>query len=91
MLIVIIRDLVLGKLASLTAQVEPEKMKYDDLIQLLEDHYAPKPNLIGEELRFSKLIQESGESTSAFLTSLKVAAQTCRFGDRYALMIRNRS
>ncbi|KAL5247631.1 hypothetical protein ACHWQZ_G019497 [Mnemiopsis leidyi] len=82
MLIAIIGDLVLGKLASLTAQVEPEKMKYDDDIQLLEDHYAPKPNLIGEELRFSKLIQESGEPLSAFLTRSKVPAQTCRFGDR---------
>ena len=79
-----------GELSSLTAPVEPEKMKYDDLIGLLEEHYAPKPNLIGEEYRFSKLVQESGETLPAFYTRLKVAAQTCGFESRYDLMIRNR-
>ena len=79
-----------GELSSLTAPRDPEKMKYAELIKLLEDHYAPKPNLIGEEYRFSKLVQESGETLPAFYTRLKVAAQTCSFGDRYGLMIRNR-
>ena len=45
-----------GELSSLTAPLDPEKMMYDNIITLLEEHYAPKPNLIGEEYRFSKLV-----------------------------------
>ena len=73
----------LGELSSLTAPQEPEELKYNDLNEKLKKHYAPTPNKIGEEYRYSKLVQESGESLSAFFIRLKVAAQTCDFCEKY--------
>ena len=80
----------LGELASLTAPDEPETLPFDELIKLLEDHLAPKPNAISEVYKFNMINQESGESIASFFTRLKLAAQTCDFGNRYDAMIRNR-
>ena len=69
-----------GLLKSLTAPVKPATLKFDEIVQVLTDHLAPKPLVIAERFRFYKRAQGPDESISAYVAALRRLTQHCEFG-----------
>lgn len=68
-------------LMSLTVPDLPSSKKFEELMDLLREHFAPKANKRAERYKFNRAKQEDGESIKEFIIRLKTLAQTCEFGD----------
>jgi hypothetical protein len=66
-------------LKSIILPKTPNSCSYTEIIKALKQQFTPKINKRTERLKFSKAIQEPGESVSAFIIKLKMLAQTCEF------------
>lgn len=81
-------DIVSDKLAP----VKPQTKTFDDIVNLLEDHFTPKPLEILENFRFKCRKQgDAGadESIDDYLVALRKLAITCNFGDYLKTALRN--
>lgn len=68
-----------GVLWSLTASEKPADMTYDNLVNILEEHLCPKPNVIVQQHRFLSKIQREGETIGQYVAELRNLASTCKF------------
>ncbi|XP_064476131.1 uncharacterized protein LOC135390043 isoform X2 [Ornithodoros turicata] len=59
---------------------KPQQKTYDQLVQVLKDHYAPEGQVIAERFKFNRRYQHEGESVSTFAVELKHLAAKCDFG-----------
>ena len=75
---------------NLISPKKPKEAEYDDIIQVLKNHYKPKVITIFERYKFYNRKQEVGESVSQFVAGIRAAAHTCDFGDRLNEMLRDR-
>lgn len=66
-------------LATLTSPDEPNTKTYNELVTLLQEHLQPKPSEIAEQNKFSKRVQQEGESIASFVTELKKLSKNCNF------------
>ncbi|XP_064465106.1 uncharacterized protein LOC135376521 [Ornithodoros turicata] len=67
-------------LKSLKSPDAPSKKKFKEILQLLREHYTPKPSVIGERAKFHRRTQLDGESIKDFAAALRKLAETCNFG-----------
>ncbi|XP_064463364.1 uncharacterized protein LOC135374313 [Ornithodoros turicata] len=67
-------------LKSPTSPDAPSKKKFKEILQLLREHYTPKPSVIGERAKFHRRTQLDGESIKDFAAALRKLAETCNFG-----------
>ncbi|KAK7909596.1 hypothetical protein WMY93_014280 [Mugilogobius chulae] len=67
-------------LRSLVQPAKPGDKTYAEIVEILKDHYAPKPLIIAERFRFHKRNQEDGESVAQFVAVLKRLSEHCDFG-----------
>lgn len=79
-----------GLLRSLIAPRKPGEMEYADIVATLQEHFAPKPLVIGERFRFHKRDQEDGETVAQYVAVLKKLAEHCEFGDYLDEAMRDR-
>ena len=79
-----------GTLKDLTSPDLPKTKKYDELVNLLQEHLSPKPVLVAERYRFNLRFQEPGESVSVFLASLRRLSKHCKYGNILDDMLRDR-
>lgn len=77
-------------LRSLVQPDKPGDKSYDDIVSILQKHYAPKPLIIAERFRFHKRNQEDGESVSQFVAVLKQLSEHCEFGQSLNDTLRDR-
>uniref|UniRef100_A0A8C9TFI9 ribonuclease H n=1 Tax=Scleropages formosus TaxID=113540 RepID=A0A8C9TFI9_SCLFO len=77
-------------LRTLTAPTKPADLSFDNIVQTLRDHLAPKPLLIAECFRFHKRSQNEGESIAAHVAELKKLSEHCQFGDGLSDALRDR-
>ena len=77
-------------LRSLLAPALPQTKTYDELVQVLRDHYAPKPMVIAERFHFHRRNQQSGESIAEYIAELQKLALHCEFGDYLNQALRDR-
>ena len=68
-------------LKGLLAPTSRREKSYDDLTQLLQAHYEPKPVVIAERYHFYQRCQAYGESVTAFVAELRKLAINCQFGE----------
>lgn len=68
---------------------EPENVSYGEIVNILQDHFDPRPNEILENYRFHSRKQKSEESCAEFLTALRRLAVNCGFGDYLNTALRN--
>ena len=67
-------------LRNLTSPDVPSTKTYDQLLQLMEDHYDPAPLTIGERYTFWRRDQIEGENVNQYVVALRKLAGSCDFG-----------
>lgn len=60
-----------GLLRSLAAPDKPGDMDFDDIVRMLQAHFAPKPLVIAERFRFHKRNQGEDETVAQYVAVLK--------------------
>ncbi len=53
-----------------------------ELTAAAKEHFAPQVTLTKADYDFQRRYQEEDETTDEFLTSLRILAEDCRFGDQ---------
>ena len=59
-------------------------------IDLVRDHFNPKPSVIVQRLKFHTRTRLPGESVAAFMAQLRQLSEFCEFGDKLNEMLRDR-
>nr|XP_018901891.1 PREDICTED: uncharacterized protein LOC109033644 [Bemisia tabaci] len=70
--------------SELRTQLLPEKpssKSFDQLVILLQETYEPNKILFSDILKFESRVQAEGETAAVYLTSLRLLADKCNFGD----------
>ena len=68
----------------------PAELSYEQLIQLLQDHYNPKPSVPVQRFQFNTRCRQSGESIGQFVAALRQLSEHCNFGGSLDDMLRDR-
>ncbi|XP_048854231.1 uncharacterized protein K02A2.6-like [Brienomyrus brachyistius] len=79
-----------GLLRSLVAPTKPGTMIYEDIVAVLQAHFAPKPLVIAERFRFHKRNQGEGETVAQYVAVLKRLSEHCEFGGYLEDALRDR-
>ena len=77
-------------LKSLLAPVKPAEKSYEERVQILKDHYQPKPTVIVERFNFHSRYRKQEETVANFVAELRKLAGHCQFGDSLSDMLRDR-
>lgn len=67
-----------------------DKNKLDPVKVKFKAYCTPRKNVVFERFNFWKLSQSQGESIDAFVTTLRLRAKSCEFGDQLESLIRDR-
>ncbi|XP_075159734.1 uncharacterized protein K02A2.6 isoform X1 [Haematobia irritans] len=78
-------DMLCDKLAPVT----PEESTYERIVNLLSEHFNPKPNVILENYRFNLCRQKENETCAEYLINLRRLAANCDFGEYLNTALRN--
>ena len=54
------------------------------------DYFTPRRNVVFERYQFWRLTRAAGESIDAFVTKLRLQAQSCEFGEQETTLMRDR-
>ena len=65
---------------NLVAPNKPGDETYDRLIEVISEHYNPKPLVPMQRHRFYSCFRQSNESVSVFVAELSNLAKDCDFG-----------
>ncbi len=77
-------------LRSLVQPQTPSDLSYDELVQVMKEHYQPKPSVIVQQYKFYSRNREEGESISDYIAALKALAEYCCLGDSLNDVLRDR-
>lgn len=77
-------------LRSLIAPAKVEEKTLDQLTEVLQKHYCPKPSAIVQRSRFYSRCRKFGESVTNYLADLCKLAEFCNFGEKLDDMLRDR-
>ena len=78
-----------GTLANLAAPKNPTELTYNEITQLLKDHYVTKPSYHRSLLLFQQRRKETGESLNVMYSELKSLAKNCNFGNTFDQRLRD--
>ncbi|GFS01849.1 polyprotein, partial [Elysia marginata] len=81
---------VYGTLRSMTALALPSTKSYEELCTIHTSHFCPKPLEIMERFKFHKKNQDSSESISNFILTIKRLSEHCNFGANLNTALRDR-
>nr|XP_061786525.1 uncharacterized protein K02A2.6-like [Nerophis lumbriciformis] len=84
-------------LRDLLQPTKPGTKTYAETVDVLTQHFSPKPLMLAERFGFHRRNQEEGESVTMFVAALRKLAEHCEFGqglndalrDRLVLGLRN--
>ena len=63
---------------------------YEEIVQILKDHYQPKPTVIVERFNFHSRYRKQEETVANFVAELRKLAGHGQFGDSLSDMLRDR-
>ena len=69
---------------------DEDRTKLDVLKSKFEEYMNPRKNNVFERYRFREYKHQEGETIDQLITELKTRAKSCKFGDQYDSMIRDR-
>ena len=70
---------VYSVLRDLCSPESPCDKNFDDLIEVLSNHYAPTRNIIAERFKFNRCRQGPTQSVNEYVAQLKKLANTCKY------------
>ncbi|XP_049325965.1 uncharacterized protein LOC125785828 [Astyanax mexicanus] len=79
-----------GLMRNLLSPTKPGEKTYDELVELLKEHYNPKPSEIVQRFKFNSRNRKPKESVSEYVAVLRELAQHCNYGDKLTEMLRDR-
>ena len=77
-------------LRSLVADGSVGTTSYERLVELLKQHFNPKPSVIVQRWHFNTRVQAPGESIANYIAALRALALHCDYGDKLSEMLRDR-
>ena len=63
---------------NLTSPHPPGSRTYKEIIDLVQDHFNPKPSVIVQRLKFHTRTHLPGESVAAFMDQLRQLSEFCQ-------------
>ena len=63
---------------------------YKDLVELVKNHYDPKPSVTVQRHKFNTRIREPGESVAQYIAALRQIAKHCDYKDSLNEMLKDR-
>ena len=70
--------------------MKPAEKSYEEIVQILKDHYQPKPTVIVERFNFHSRYRKQEETVANFVAELRKLAGHCQFGNSLSDMLRDR-
>ena len=77
-------------LNSLLAPEKPKDKTFDQLVDVLKNHFEPKPLVIVQWFHFHRRNQASGETVAEYVAELRRMATHCEFGSNLEEALRDR-
>lgn len=77
-------------LKNLAHPKEVETEQYDELIKLLNGHFAPKRSTFSDKAKFYNAVKAEGEKVEDWAARLRGLAVHCEFGTALEMMLRDR-
>ena len=72
-----------GVLRSLLSPDNPMSKSFTDIVAILQNHFEPKPSIIGKRYHFHKRNQDAEESIAEYVAELRRLAAKCSFPRDY--------
>ena len=67
-------------LRNLISPARPDEKTFEELVEVLQNHYSPKPSETLQRYRFKQRSRKPGETVAAFVADLRSIAEYCNFG-----------
>ncbi len=77
-------------LRSLISPAKPTEKTFAELVEVMKQHYNPKPSEIVQQFKFNSRFQQQGELIAKFVSELRSLAEFCDFGATLEVMLRDR-
>ena len=77
-------------LSSILAPVKPSEKTFEELTEVLRNHYSPPPSEVMQRFRFNTRSRKPGESVATYVAELRRLAEYCNYGNTLEKMIRDR-
>ena len=77
-------------LRSLIAPAKPAEKTFEQLVEVLEKHYSPKPTEVMQRFRFNSRSRKEGETVADYVAELRRLAEFCNYGNTLDKMLRDR-
>ncbi|KAJ8974420.1 hypothetical protein NQ317_015475 [Molorchus minor] len=77
-------------LRSLIAPTKVSEKNYDEIIHILNEHFAPRASEIVCRFKFYRRDQQPGESIAVYIKELRHLAEHCGFRETLEAMLRDR-
>ena len=75
---------------NLLAPCKPAERSFEELVNLIKDHYQPPPSESVQRYIFNTRIRKRGESIALYVAELRRLAEHCNYGDSLNEMLRDR-
>ena len=77
-------------LQSILTPVKPSKQTFEELVEVLKNHYNPPPSEVMQRFRFNTRSRKPGESVATYVAELRRLAEFCNYEVSLDKMIRDR-
>ena len=77
-------------LRSILTPVKPSEKTFEQLTEVLKNHYNPPPSEVMQRFRFNTRSRKPGESVATYVAELRRLAEFCGYGETLEKMIRDR-
>ena len=75
---------------NLVAPKKPSEVEYEEIVQLVKQHFNPKPIVTVQRFKFNTRIRAEDESVAKYVEELRHIAIHCDYGDSLKDMLRDR-
>lgn len=75
---------------NLVAPQKPSTKTFDQIVELVQNHFCPPPSAIAQRFAFNNRVQREGETMAQFVAELRKLSQHCEFEGTLEQMIRDR-
>ena len=65
-------------------------LSFDSVVDLVKEHYSPKPSVIVQHFKFNSKLQQPGETVATFVAELRRLSQFCEYGEMLDDMLHDR-
>ena len=83
-------DKIYALIKSLCQPGSPGDKKFGELVELVQEHFTPKPSEIVQRYKFYTCTRQAGETVHQFVTALRNLSKHCNFGTTLNTMMRDR-